>query len=529
MTHDSSLIASIHLLHQSGKMVIPADSGNGNVGRPRAAGPQGGRIASLETFFDFYINNVPLPSEARSINPNFEQVLRMHADVAAAHDKRTITVAAMPWRVEPNPDAPDKHYAEVIADHCRRCVKKIPNFSQMVEMLQYAVMVGGQGIEIVWDQDATGVETPRSWHPVHMTRFSFDRLGNMALLTRDTPVWGAYISGNPQGIYTRQLPRGRFIYHMHRQGQGQWDHPEFAGYEYYGIGLDVPLYYVVTFDVFCLKFRMKFLERYGMGTSVLYYPENRKNSNEILKIADSLRGESMISVPRLMGTSQDANNFNSLYKVEQLDMPAGTYDYFAGFSDQYTLPRVNAIMLGSSSEAKGGSSEDNGGGYSKAVTEKDSGPSIWFKRDAENIGSTLTDQFLPAIVLGRFPNTPKEYWPIFSIEPKEEKDRAQELDIIEKAMKMVPIGKAHIYDAADLPVPKPGEETVGGEQQQQPGMPGAPGQPGQPTPPGAKPPLTQQKPGAPMAGMPKNPVGHGANGGNGAIVNRTDIKSFMGR
>lgn len=493
-------------------MYVPADSGNGNIGRPRAVGPQGGRIASLETFFDFYIDNVPQPSEARQYNPNFEQVLRMHADVYAAHEKRTISVSAMPWRVEPNPDGPEKHIADLVADHCKKVIEKIPNFQQVIEHLQYAVLVGGQGLEVVWNQEVNGVEVPVSIHPVHMTRFGFDRLGNMALLTRNTPVWGAYVSGNPQMIYTRALPRGRFIYHQHKQGQGQWDRPEFEGYAYYGIGLDVPLYYVVTFDIFCLKFRMKFLERYGIPPTVLYVPDNRITSREVMRIADSLRGESMVTIPRLMGTSADSNNFNSLYKVDQMPVPTGSYDFFEGFSDRYTLPRVNAIMLGSSGEGKSGGKEDGGtgGGYSKAVQERDSGPNMWFKRDAARISETLTGQFIPAIVLGRFPGMTPDYWPIFSIEPKEEKDRSQELDIAQKASTMVPVTKAHIYDAADLPVPQPGEETVGG--QQQPGMPSQ-GQPGQPAPQGSAPNSRM-----PAMTAPKN--GIGTTGGNGSIANK---------
>ena len=492
-------------------MLVPADSGIGNVGRPRAVGPQGGRIASLETFFNFYINNVPAPDEAKAMNPNIETAMRMHPDVAAALEKRTFSVSAMPWHVEPNPEATDKHIATVVADHCRKVIKKIPNFAQAIEHLQYAILVGGQGLEVVWRQEGE-VEVPVSIHPVHMSRFSFDRLGNMALLTRYTPVWGAYVSGNPQWQYGQQLPRGRFIYHVYKQGQGQWDRPDLAGYEYFGIGLDVALYYVVTFDIYCLKFRMKFLERYGIPPTVLYVPDNKMTSKEVLKIADSLRGESLVTIPRTMGTSANPDNFNSLYKVDQMPVPTGSYDFFQSFSDTYTLPRVNAIMLGSSSEAKSGSQDSKGEGYSSDVSKRDAGPNIWYKRDAGNIGETMTDQFIPSIVLGRFPGMPPENWPIFSIKPKEEKDRKQEIDIAMAVSKLVPLSEDYIYDISDSPKPQPGQKTIGGMQQQPGGMPGMPG--AQPPPGngnGAKP---------AFPGMPKQAIGDGGNGGKGAVVNR---------
>jgi Protein of unknown function (DUF935) len=206
-------------------MIVPADSGIGMVGRPRAAGPRGGLIASMETFFAYYIDNVPPPDVAKQLDPEIEQKCRMHPDVQAAMRKRTFSVSQMPWRIEPNPDAPDalKFAAKEIADHTRACLKAIPNFNWALEDLQYAVLVGGQGLEVQWNQEVNGVEVPVSINPVHMSRFSWDRQGNMALLTRYTPVWGAYISGNPQWQQATRgggtpgtpsgngLPHGRFI------------------------------------------------------------------------------------------------------------------------------------------------------------------------------------------------------------------------------------------------------------------------------------------------------------------------------
>lgn len=466
MPIDANTIASIHMLNRDGRYNIPADSGLGPVGRPRAHGQQGGQIASLETFFDYFINNVPPPDEAKQLDPDIETKIRMHPDVVASYTKREFSVSAMPWRIDANKDAPDQHVAQQVAKYCAKVVRSLPNFEQAIEHLQYAVLVGGQGLELVWHQDADGREYPISFHPVHMSRFLFDRLGNMALLTRDYAVWGVYVSSDPRAKFQRALPRGNFIYHIYKQGQGIWEKPQLEGYRYYGYGLDVGLYYVITFDVFCLKFRMKFLERWGMPPTVLYYPENRAATGEILHIVNSLRGESVISCPKLMGSGVN-DNVNSLYKVEQLPTPTGSYDFFEGFSERYTKPRVDAIILGSAEETQ---KQDGKGGYSDHVSRRDTGPNVWFKRDARNISSTLTHQLMPAIALGRFPNLPAEYWPSFVLEPKEEKDRMQELEIIEAGSKLVPIPQDYVYETSGLPKPKKGEQIIGGQQQQQPGM-----------------------------------------------------------
>lgn len=526
MPHDASVIQAIRQLQSAGRMTIPVDSGIGQIGRPRAVGPQGGRIASAETFFDFYINNVPPPDIAKQMDPDIEQKCRLHPDVAAAHQKRIISVSAMPWRIEPNPDAPEPHYAKEIADHVRKVLKNIPNLNWVIKHLQYAVLVGGQGLEVQWNQEVNGVEIPVAINPVHMSRFSWDRQGNLALLTRYTPVWGSYISGNPQWQQTTNgggragvpvgngLPHGRFIYHIFQQGQGQWDHPEFQGFEYAGIGLDIPLYYVVTWDIFCLKFRMKFLERYAIPPTWLYAPMNRLTSRETLQICDSLRGESVVRMPRMAGQPYDNE-----YHAEQPAAPTGSFDFFSSHTDGYTLPRVNAIMLLSSSEAKGqGEGGGKSEGYSSTVANKDAGPALLYKDDAQNISQTINNQFIPSIVWGRYPNERKEYFPIFSLEPKEEKDRMQELQIAKAASELVPISEDHVYDVADLPKPQPNQKTVGGQQQGQQGMP-AGGQPGTPPQPGGNGTKTQVA--FPQGnGIPKNPVGQGLKGGDGAIVNR---------
>ncbi len=261
MPVDANTIDTIHLLLRSGQYIMPADSGIGDVQRDVVKGQRGGRTATFETFFDYFINNVPNPDEAKAFNPNIEQQLRMHADVSAYHTKRAFTVSSMPWRVEANPLAADKAAAEVVAAHCRDVVGKIPNFEQCIEMLEQAVLIGGQGIEFTWHQEANGVEYPIAWNPVHMSRFAFDRLGNVALLTRDQAVYGAYIATDPGAQYQSRgpLPQGKFVYHVYRKGQGTWYNPPLEGYVYWGMGEDVALYYVLTFDIFCLKYRMKFL------------------------------------------------------------------------------------------------------------------------------------------------------------------------------------------------------------------------------------------------------------------------------
>ena len=149
---------------------------------------------------------------------------------------------------------------------------------------------------------------------------------------------------------------------------------------------------------------------------------------------------------------------DSMFSVKYREVPKMSYDSFETFSDKYTKPRVDAILLGSAEE--GGQKEDDGGGYSQHVARQDTGPNVWFKWDAANIAATLNHQLIPAICLGRFPNLPAEYFPKLKLEPKEERDRQQEATILETASKLIPIAEEDAYDRLGFRQPKADEKTI---------------------------------------------------------------------
>jgi hypothetical protein len=131
------------------------------------------------------------------------------------------------------------------------------------------------------------------------------------------------------------------------------------------------------------------------------------------------------------------------------------------------------ILLG---DAGANAKSEERGGYSDDVSRTDKGANLFVKRDARCISETLTTQLMPPIALARFPNLPAEYFPIFSLEPKEEKDRMQELQILEQGSKLVPIAVSQVYDAGDFKVPVVDPETgqmedvVGGQQNSPDGL-----------------------------------------------------------
>lgn len=513
------------------------DSGVSGLWRPSLRGMVDSRVSTPETYFDFYLNVVPDPDEAYRLNPDFPRIVRQHPAVQAAMRKRCTTVASFPDRWEPNPDAKDQHAAKEVARYVEWAWRQLPDLPKLYYLLQYhGVLEGGIGVEFVWHREATGVVRPSKWYPVHKSRVVFDRMGNRAMLCRSAPVWGAYVSLDPRNLPAGPVPPGetavpeslyppgKWLYHQYLTAPGAWYEPGLEGYQYYGLGEDVALYYPVTFEVFGAKLRMKFIEKYGIPPMRMWYASASQFRDDWRKVATSARGESLAVFPGVAGSEQ---TLKSNYHLEDVEPPKASFDMFQNLSD-HCGRLIDAILLGSADENQRGEH----GGYSDHVSRQESGPQIVYRFDARNISGTIGRELAGPIARGRFPNLPNEYVPVHKLEPKEEKDQAAQLDNIEKASKFISVPKDFVYDAAGIPRPQNGEETIGGEQAQpMPGMPGMGGPGGMPPPQGQPPKGPQQqppgRPGMPQPqrqgpnrgpGQRRGGVGH--QGGAGAVAGR---------
>jgi hypothetical protein len=214
-----------------------------------------------------------------------------------------------------------------------------------------------------------------------------------------------------------------------------------------------------------------------------------------------------------------AGEDRDLYSVQQLEVPSLTNDAFHIFNTQWTKPCVNAIILGDPGE--NATADDAGGGYSERVTRRDSGLLAVARWDAMNISSTINFQIMPPLVLGRWPNLPPDYWPVHKLEPKEEKDRVQEAQILKTAGELgVEVAKDEAYERLGYRRPNATDEVIGGPQSG--GMP-VPGQ----SPPNGK--AADVRPGgkSPRPGnadntaAPPKGIGQGSGAGSSAVKQRT--------
>lgn len=498
MSKDPTQLATVQMMLEGGGgnvSRIPADSLMGQLYRPIATSgwpgqagvgqmPQG-RIATLETLFDFFINSVPNPDWAFSQDPDFDEKIHQQPDVQSAFNKRSMTVASLPRIIKPSTHSTvDRAEATQMAEYIKEVFEHLPNLHQVYRQMELAVLTGGTGFEMTYGRDASGVDILRNIDNVHQTRFMFDRLGNMGLLTRETPVWGSYINvnptrlpGTPEGehFYSR-LPRGKFMYHLYMAEGGPWARPAAEGYMYWGRGESMNLYLIVTFDLFVLRFRMKWLERFGFPLTLLYYNDNDSRGRaEVQAIAKSIRGEGMVTIP--MGSGPEGKE--QFYALDFPEPPTAGYDAFAQFTEGWTRPCADKILLAGAEQMSIGQE----GSFGASVNQDETGPQMIYRWDAMCIDGTINTQLIPYMIraVPKWRHVPVHHMPRHCMTPERQRNRGEELDMLERLAKMVPIRKADVYEAAGYQQPKDGKDGTEKEDVvflgQQEGFDGASGMP----------------------------------------------------
>jgi phage gp29-like protein len=462
-------VASAHKMRQGGgARTVPADSMQGNVWRPSMVPQAGARVAPLDSMWDFFLDVVPDPDWAVAQDPDIDMKMRQQPDVHAAMTLRELTVASMPVSWLPSDErGVNPELAQKVADYCADVWKKLSNWNDLYRQLQNAVLRGGQGIEFVWALDTSGgrpIPRPVEFYPVDKSRFVFDRLGNMALLSRRSPVWGAYVARNvnrqpveftgdtlARGYTAFPTEGGRFVYHKYKSLGGKWTRPADEGFVYWGFGEDIPLYLPVTFDNFALRFRMKWLEKFGTPLTILQYADGGVSQDDVIAVAKALREEVVVNIPMIDGQP------DSLMKVDYTEPRMGGHDAFSSFSDNWTKPRVEKILLGGANIMDVGP----GGSYASAVNQRDSGTQMVFRYDAVNIDTTINNQMVPYMCQARWPGMPASYYPRHQMAPELQKDKKAEMEIIRMAVEMgVDLREAEVYDILGMTKPKEGEDVL---------------------------------------------------------------------
>lgn len=442
--------------------IIPLDSGMGNVGRiALEAGSITAKVASLETLWSFFIDVVNDPDAATNRDPLFLEKAMRHPWVAACMGMRQEKVASMQTRVDAPEDPVNPDLAKAASRYIGRIWAALQRKDELFAQMQLGVLHGGIGHEWNWIRLPDGTQRPVEFTSIKKDRFKFDRTGQMCLLTRRQPVWGGYLGVTPTNPERpSRLPPGKFTYHRYQVIPGSWFQPEDEGYQYFGYGLDQPLYDVVMRDLACWYLQMEWLRQYGNPPRGLYVPTpSAQWQDDIRNIAKRFKTDSLVPIPSNVEEGQ------RIFEIIDAEVPNPSFNAF-GEARKRHYDDIEAIILGS----VGTLSQQDKGGYASHKSRQQSGPDLLAQRDAARICSTLNAQLVPAML--KFgPEQFRELDPadLPQIAIYDEQDVSGDVvDALEKASKLVPIGKRTMYRRLRIDEPEDGEETVEPPQEQSP-------------------------------------------------------------
>ena len=447
-------------LFNYGKEFVPYDTQSGWLGQKALVNTSGlkqggGRILGMESDFAHWINSLSRPMDAILNDPNAEETCMEHPMLWACHQKRAYNACNQNWSWFPSrhPGA-DETESRAAADRMNEVWTALPNRMQIIYMCMLAVLIGAYGLEFVWKEDALGTLRPVEFYPVHPTQLPADRMGNYDALTRAQPVWGGIMALNPQNIHEGRdlmektpLFPGKLVYHQHVRMGGSWERPQDMQWMYYGRGEIMSLYKYVTMDNFVTQYRIKYLERHGLPTLAIYYPQTNYDPTVIDQVISSWRGESTIRIPRRSLMDKD-----SLYAVEILQPKSNSTDVFSSFSRDLIHPLIEAVYnLSSGVMMKAGK-----GGLAEAVEGEQAGPVVATTFDVNNIGQTFETQFAPWVLwrTKRFANMPLAHMPTFGCLNGQARNRLNELSVMEKLGQAAPTSLMDWYKKAGIQPPR---------------------------------------------------------------------------
>ena len=434
--------------------LIPPESGAGSLGRQELESSEGnGRIATMETLWSFFIDMVSDPDMALAKDPDAIQKLMRHPQVSACMNIREQKIASMLSRVDPPEDPIDKGMAEAAAKYVKRVWNSLADKDSLFQNFQQAVLQGGVGHEWEWEyRKEDGTQRPYAFTPISKTRFTFTREGELCLRTRGQPVWGGYLGIIPTrpGKAPRHqpdVPIGKFSYHAYERSWGTWHRPDEEGFYYYGRGEDEDLFDLVMRDFATWFMEQQWLAQYGNPPRLLYHPHPVAQWKATIKnFAQRLRTDSLVPLPGL------AEGTLRAFELIDAKVPNPTTDAF-GQSRKRNFDSIEAILLGS----VGVLSQQDKGGYAGHQSRQQSGPDMLAGRDARRIESTLNSQWVPAVLRygpAPFRTMPKDDYPQIRLYNEEQVD----IEVLEKAVTLVPVAKSTIYRHLRIEQPKMGED-----------------------------------------------------------------------
>ncbi len=399
--------------------------------RPSRPFAVGHRSAHVDTLFGPFIDLMRDPSRARRKDADVGNRMRQDLQILGCLNVRKLATVQLRREWTPANSSPE---AMVIAQRFQRLWQQQYRESETLVNLLDAILDGISIQEILWhlnDDDFTlGIGR---MYPCYKDRFVFDKLGRLALLTRNNVFYGDLV--HPW----------QFIKHVFNPSGGSYNNPEDEGRVFWGQGLEDSIYPTYYFKTVCLSLYTRWLQRLSGGTFIARYPWKQEGAREIAsELVEAYQNDEELAFPSGEEWGIDVK--------EATKAPADTYLSFVEYCDR----QLSKAILGSTLII------DQGDVGSQSLGEVHERTTFGRITEFDRIGlvETINTELVP--VMGKLNHIPKQLWPKFAM-PLDETSPAS-IQILEAFQLLQALGydvsAEMVQEKTGFRQPKPGEKLL---------------------------------------------------------------------
>ena len=386
------------------------------------------------------------------LDPNYQAMMRMDADIEGVLRALLVTLAGLEWAVVPN-DEEDPRQVE-LANRITDIVNAIPRRSDLFRSMHEAVWYGVSAANIVYERDSILGVRVKEWFPFAADTLAFDQRGNLAMRVGSAYINEASVTdlGFDSLVHLfNDNERRSVILHRVFTTAPNFIDPNSADAIYRGVGARDVCWYIWLLKQEILQNAASYAERYALGIRVGYYPAgNDAAKSEMLTVLQNLVNDNSVVLPRIAPNE-------SMYDIDIKDANAGRAQIFMDLVN-WCSGKMKEAILGQSLSSEAGST-----GLGSGVSDLHADTlSRVIRYHADALAESITSDFVRVVatMLGATEDEARCITFQFAPERPDVKER------IEAVQAFVQLGgrvsEAEVRDMLGLSQPQDGEAVLGG-------------------------------------------------------------------
>lgn len=391
-------------------------------------------------------------SLAYRLDPQYQAMMRMDADIEGVLRSLLVTLAGLEWAITVNDE--ENPRLNELRNRVTDIVNAIPRRSDLFRSLHDAVWYGVSAANVVYERDSKLGVRVKEWFPFAADTLAFDQRGNLAMR-----VGSAYINepsvtdlgfDSLVHIFSENERRSVILHRVFTTAPNFID-PNSADGVYRGIGARDVCWYIWLLKQEILQNAAAYAERYALGIRVGYYPSgNDAAKSEMLTVLQNLVNDNSVVLPRI-GPNE------SMYDIDIKDANSGKADVFMKLID-WCSGKLKEAILGQSLSSEVGST---GLGSGVASLHADTLSRV-IRYHADTLSESITTDLVRVIaqMLGASNEEARGLTFVFAPERPEPKER---MDAVERFVNLGGrVSEREVRDLLGLSEPQDGEAVLGG-------------------------------------------------------------------